>query len=850
MARDSVKFPGQSSDQNLEPLKAHQYEGAGGKEKDEAEQKEDFLKDAKSTWAKFIFQGTATEEKDASAITIIAHPESENNQEICPSSQKSQLYIPDSNQYSLSESIEDVPNNVTNSRESRLAKKARAPRGKGRKAKKKRGVKYGECRGRSGPEQESQAPIPVQDDESQTNMGFDDNLWKNDEKNSFGSILQQNTTITDYLPLAAPPLNNYVNLDKLHKLISPNQSIYHVGKGKSPPKTFTETLFPPSSKLPGIIKGLNLDDWEEEWSSLNSTALFMDSKNHSVEECMLAAQKGSVSSGEAQNLCLLAKSWRKAADLEDIDNTDNEGVLLHEHLKPVDYEFKEGIHWRQCGEKLGSGSFGDVFPAKDSKSGFIFAAKKIHINQFRPEELTSCLGISSPTIIPLYGAVREGCWVTVFMKLMKGGSLGQLIRSVGYLPEDRALHYLGQVLTGLNHLHMASIIHGDIKADNVLLSEDGDSVYLCDFGHAAQIPPSISKKPLLTADYVPGTESHMAPEIVKGNPCDTKVDVWSSCCMMLHMLNGWHPWTRTHTPPLCLKIAHEPPPLKETPPTCDPLTFKVIVAGLEKDPQKRATAAQLKENVDAALRKIGGLKSPWKSDYKTPRDFPCPFSDTLKIPKPQPPVLKPKIGSNVHRKEAWGDTTLTFGGKSSELEKTASDLELEQLEIGLMRDSFALPFYLEEHQLMLSCLSDDSMEPSQSHKMSAYTLDTRSSGIHSWDSQVDQPSFHSDSKLSGGTTVTPSWFNGVKVHLQKLGGETFHILESSRTKLGDLAVGISSQMDLNAFTILSPNGNSIPWNTEISNCGVHLQCSLALDGDRGGWSWRVKGGKLEEVPTG
>lgn len=47
----------------------------------------------------------------------------------------------------------------------------------------------------------------------------------------------------------------------------------------------------------------------------------------------------------------------------------------------------------------------------------------------------------------------------------------------------------------------------------------------------------------------------MAPEVVLGEPCDAKVDVWSSCCMMLHMLNGYHPWTQYFRGPLCLKVS-------------------------------------------------------------------------------------------------------------------------------------------------------------------------------------------------------------------------------------------------------------------------------------------------------
>lgn len=48
-----------------------------------------------------------------------------------------------------------------------------------------------------------------------------------------------------------------------------------------------------------------------------------------------------------------------------------------------------------------------------------------------------------------------------------GGSLGQLIKQSGCLPEDRALSYLGQVLEGLEYLHAQNILHGDVKGRKV-----------------------------------------------------------------------------------------------------------------------------------------------------------------------------------------------------------------------------------------------------------------------------------------------------------------------------------------------------------------------------------------------
>lgn len=56
---------------------------------------------------------------------------------------------------------------------------------------------------------------------------------------------------------------------------------------------------------------------------------------------------------------------------------------------------------------------------------------------------------------------------------LAGGSLGQLLKQRGYLPEDRALDYLGQVLEGLEYLHAHNVLHGDVKGTCAVFWEQG-----------------------------------------------------------------------------------------------------------------------------------------------------------------------------------------------------------------------------------------------------------------------------------------------------------------------------------------------------------------------------------------
>ncbi|XP_008296484.1 mitogen-activated protein kinase kinase kinase 14-like [Stegastes partitus] len=193
---------------------------------------------------------------------------------------------------------------------------------------------------------------------------------------------------------------------------------------------------------------------------------------------------------------------------------------------------------------------------------------------------------------------------------LKPACLAHLLKEMNCLPEDLALHYLHQTLGALEHLHHRKVLHLDVKVDNVLLSADCRDTFLCDFGLSETLDDSGRGTTAFRGAVFPGTETHMAPEVARGDQLSAKADVWSSCCMLLHMLNGCQPWIRYYSHPLCLQIVNEPPPLWEVPSNCNNFTAKVFRAGLQKDPDRRASAKELRRKTTKALRAVGGL-SPW-----------------------------------------------------------------------------------------------------------------------------------------------------------------------------------------------------------------------------------------------
>nr|XP_015217489.1 PREDICTED: mitogen-activated protein kinase kinase kinase 14-like [Lepisosteus oculatus]XP_015217490.1 PREDICTED: mitogen-activated protein kinase kinase kinase 14-like [Lepisosteus oculatus] len=616
-----------------------------------------------------------------------------------------------------------------------------------------------------------------------------------------------------------------------------------------------------------------------------------DSPDSSAAGCRLAVQalRGSVSLGERPYMKPFFQEVKRDACAQGEEGRwgeeeINEGILLNENLKPQNYGYREGEEYSICSH-VQNGSFGEVYQIQDKSTGFKCAAKKILLDNFNYEEVGSWSALNSPQIVQLFGAVREGGFVTLFMDL-KSGSVGQLLKERGRFPEDRALHYHSQVLEALVHLEKRRVLHRDIKADNVLLSENGEDAFLCDFGHSERLDFKGQYHRAVVGEGLHGTETHMAPEVVRGEPCSAKADVWSSCCMMLHMLNGCHPWTRYYTHPLCLKIANEPPPVNEIPPTCSPYTADVIRAGLEKDPSKRGSAAELKKKVDKALEEVGGLTSPVKGPYQEPASA-KPALDSCMNNDPLEPLLTPpspfrsqqeplrfmpehegswrrnaKDKKQDKQEEEYKEEFVPELPKSlcaqpvprpvpqkqESCTTTVPKQEMQQLERAFLMTSLSQAHPPELQEQLLSCLSSDSYShwdpgDKDSGRWSLSVRDDLSSGVFSFNSQTDGHSFSMDTWL-GPNSEPPSCFNGVDVLIRDFEGEWLQIREAPKVKVGHIATGISEQISEAAFSLVMSEGDPVHYDDEVCDSGIRLCCVSAPDSGHG-WSWRIRDGELE-----
>ncbi|CAB1341744.1 unnamed protein product, partial [Coregonus sp. 'balchen'] len=730
-----------------------------------------------------------------------------------------------------------------------------SPRKKLRK-KQKRKEKKEEERETGNQRQRRRVPSGVPEQESQT--GSSPQLIQTQEDASEPQRCQSN--ISTFCSSSIQSL-------EVHDTRCPPYPLQDCNRGPSPPhQSWGPQVFSPPSNL--LIYGQESDS---------------DSPLSSVGDCSLALAglRGSVSQEDrcyAGPFCKdVERDVREEGEVSETDT--NEGLIFNENIQPVNYEYREGKDYILC-KSINTGSYGEVCSVQDNRTHFRFAAKKILLKSFSSEEVGTWSALKSPRVVELFGVIREGPYVILLMDL-KAGSVGQLIKERGRLPEDLALHYHCQVLGALEHLLKRRVLHLDIKADNVLLSEDGRDTFLCDFGHSERMDIRGQSLSASQGD-LKGTETHMAPEIVKGETRGAKADVWSSCCMLLHMLIGCQPWTRYYSRPLYFKIANEPPPLREIPPDCSPFTADVIKAGLQKEPTKRASASELKGRAARALREVGGLSSPIRGSYKEPLqidDSPSqssqprpPFSsDTCSEESPElwlesmNPGGKEMNNDDEEEEEGSEETTsppdsprslLTQlhewqNPKMADVTSTVSELELRKLEREFYLTSLSQLHSAETQEQLLSCLSSsdcysnrDLWDRKDSGRWSISPGDDLSSGVFSYNSQPDGQILSMDWLVHHTHLSPPRCFEGVDVCITDVNGQSIRIREKRRVKVGHIATGISDQISERVFTMETQEREPVAHDEEVQDSGLLLRCVPAPDYSQT-WRWRVKEGVLE-----
>ncbi|KAM6408497.1 serine/threonine-protein kinase 10 [Rhynochetos jubatus] len=269
----------------------------------------------------------------------------------------------------------------------------------------------------------------------------------------------------------------------------------------------------------------------------------------------------------------------------------------YEHVRR---DLDPGEVWEVVGE-LGDGAFGKVYKAKNKETGALAAAKVIETKSedeledymVEIEILATC---DHRHIVKLLGAFYWDGKLWIMIEFCPGGAVDATMLELDRgLTEPQIQVICRQMLEALHYLHSKKIIHRDLKAGNVLLTQDGD-IKLADFGVSAKNMKTLQKR-----DSFIGTPYWMAPEVVmcetmKDTPYDYKADIWSLGITLIEMAQIEPPHHELNPMRVLLKIAKSDPPTLSCPSKWS-LEFRdFLKTALDKNPETRPSAAQLLEH--------------------------------------------------------------------------------------------------------------------------------------------------------------------------------------------------------------------------------------------------------------
>nr|XP_046210036.1 mitogen-activated protein kinase kinase kinase kinase 3-like isoform X8 [Oncorhynchus gorbuscha] len=324
-------------------------------------------------------------------------------------------------------------------------------------------------------------------------------------------------------------------------------------------------------------------------------------------------------------------------------------------------------------QRIGSGTYGDVYKARNVNTGELAAIKVIKLEpvimnsptgedfEVVQQEIIMMKDCKHSNIVAYFGSYlrRDKLWIS--MEYCGGGSLQDIYHVTGPLSESQIAYMSRETLQGLYYLHNKGKMHRDIKGANILLTDNG-YVKLADFGVSAQITATLAKR----KSFI-GTPYWMAPEVAaverKGG-YNQLCDIWAVGITAIELAELQPPMFDLHPMRalfLMTKSNFQPPKLKDKVKWGNNFHHFVKLS-LTKNPKKRPTAEKLLQHpfVSQPLSRTLAIELLDKSnnpDHTTYNDF---DDDD---PEPESPVSVPHRIRSTSRSTREGKTLseINFG---------------------------------------------------------------------------------------------------------------------------------------------------------------------------------------------
>lgn len=200
-------------------------------------------------------------------------------------------------------------------------------------------------------------------------------------------------------------------------------------------------------------------------------------------------------------------------------------------------------------EPIGRGGMATVFRAHQESVNRDVALKVIYLHDtidvnddFRKrfaQEAEVIASLEHIHILPIYSYGIQDDIAYIAMRLLRGGSLADMIADQTPMTLETAVRWFSQFSSGLAHAHSRGIIHRDLKPSNILLDDD-QHAYLTDFGLAKLTTGDAN---VTATGNIVGTPAYMSPEQLRGEMLDYRSDIYSLGIILYQMFTGKLPFT-------------------------------------------------------------------------------------------------------------------------------------------------------------------------------------------------------------------------------------------------------------------------------------------------------------------
>jgi serine/threonine-protein kinase len=284
---------------------------------------------------------------------------------------------------------------------------------------------------------------------------------------------------------------------------------------------------------------------------------------------------------------------------------------------------------------VGKGGMGSVYDARHVQTQKRVAVKLLapHLSRdmklvarFRREAMAASR-LSHPNCVQVLDFGEEDGTFYIIMEFIDGRGLAQELRKSGPMDAERVARIGVQLLSALDAAHDSSILHRDLKPQNVMLTDlpgRKDLVKVVDFGIAKFIENSPEDQVALTVPgTIFGTPEYMSPEQARGEQLDARSDLYSASTVLWHMLLGRSPFRGKTVRDTLSNVFHTDParpslerPLAKIPPMFE----EALLVAMNKDRDQRFKSAR------AFLEAIRQY-APGADAYDSPPKLPAPGKD-------------------------------------------------------------------------------------------------------------------------------------------------------------------------------------------------------------------------------